>query len=691
MPARSSAAPPVRGEKRGPARGPARRSRVPWPWRLIRWGVPKAIYWGAVAGLWLAIAAGGVVAYYAAKLPSADTWAVPERPPDMTILAADGSVLGHRGVTGGRTLRLEEMSPHIAKAVIAIEDRRFHAHFGFDPVGFTRAMVRNALAGRTVQGGSTLTQQLAKNLFLSHERSLDRKVQELVLAFWLEWHHSKAEILEMYLNRVYFGAGATGVDAAARRYFGKSARHVTLAEAALLAGLLKAPSRYAPTRDPALAKRRARVVVAAMQREGYVAPGPVSLDRLRPGEVAAAVRAGPEQWAADRAARRVTALVSQGALTLAGDVTVETTVDPFLTLAAHSHLEALLDEHGRRRKVGEAALIVMAPDGGVRATIGGRDRGASQFDRVFEARRQPGSAFKPFVWTAAVERGYRPATTVVDEPVTIGRWTPANHDRRHRGAMPLGRALAASVNTVAASLTAEGGVENLRRTARRLGIASPLGRDASLSLGTSEVRLSELTAAYAAFANGGRRAAPYLVTRIRDARGRVLWQRRTSPMPAVLDAATVGAMNAMLSEVVRSGTGRKAALADHAVAGKTGTSQAFRDALFVGHTGHLVGGVWMGNDDNRPMHEVTGGSLPATLWRRVMADAHRGLAPRPLPGEGADEAILPTRVATPTFRPGTARERPSLMARADEALRERVRQAAPAVARRTIVDLILGR
>ena len=674
-----------------PREARARRRRAPWPWRLVRWALPKGLYWGAVAGLWTAVAAGGVIAWYAAQLPSADSWAVPERPPNMAIHAADGSLIAHRGVTGGRSLRLEEMSPHIAQAVIAIEDRRFHAHFGFDPIGFARAMARNALAGRTVQGGSTLTQQLAKNLFLSHERSVARKVQELVLAFWLEWHHSKAEILEMYLNRVYFGAGATGVDAAARRYFGKSARHVTIGEAALLAGLLKAPSRYSPARDPQAATRRARTVVAAMQREGYVAPGPVDLDRMRPGRAVKAMATGPEQWAADRAAREVAALARAGAVRFAGDVVVETTVDPFLTLAAHTHMVSLLNTEGRGRGVGQAALLIMDPDGAVRAAIGGPDRAASQFDRVFEARRQPGSAFKPLVWTAALAGGLRPDTIVVDEPFSAGGWRPRNHDGRHRGAITLTEALARSVNTVAARLAVGTGVAALHRTARGFGIASPLGRDASLALGTSEVTLAELTAAYAAYAAGGTRATPYLVTRIATRAGRTLWSR---PPPARRRAASprvAGDMNAMLAAAVARGTGRRAALDAHPTAGKTGTTQAYRDALFVGYTAHLVGGVWMGNDDNAPMAEVTGGTLPARLWHAVMSEAHRDRAPRPLPGRA--DALLAARgaaVPVPRFRPDRAGSRPGLFARADRALRARVDDAAPAV-RRGIVDLLLGR
>ena len=376
--------------KRAKAASSAKRTRKP---SLLRF----ALYWSAVCGLWGGIAVAGVFAFYAALLPSADTWVVPDRPPNMKILAADGTFLANRGVTGGKELRLSEMAPAIPQAVIAIEDHRFHAHWGFDPIGFARAMVVNLMTGRMRQGGSTLTQQLAKNLFLTAERNIPRKIQELILAFWLEANYSKAEILELYLNRVYFGAGATGVDAAARRYFGKSARDVTIAEAALLAGLLKAPSRYSPAVDPTLAQARAQTVLVAMKREGYRTED--GADATQAGLHAKHFRDGPENYVADMISKEI----AQRLPGTRADIVVETTVDPFMMTAAQQALATALEDNGKANNIGQGALVSLAPDGAVRALIGGRSYAASQFNRATEAERQPGSAFKGFVYLAALE------------------------------------------------------------------------------------------------------------------------------------------------------------------------------------------------------------------------------------------------------------------------------------------------
>ena len=391
--------------------------------------LPKLIYWGSVVGLWGLIAVGGIIAFYAAQLPSAEHWAIPERPPNVRIVAADGSLIANRGLTGGKALRLEEMSPYIPQAVIAIEDRRFHLHFGFDPIGFARAMARNLMQKRLREGASTITQQLAKNLFLTPERSFGRKVQELILAVWLEAKYTKAQILELYLNRVYFGAGATGVDAASRRYFGKPARNVTLSEAALLAGLLKAPSRYSPARNPKLARKRARIVLKAMQREGYVKPGPIDADGVTPGENARHFRSGAGHYIADMVMRRLEALSGK----VTQDIVVKTSVSSYLMTAAQQTITAALDKDGKKRRVGQAALVALAPDGAIRALIGGRDYGKSGFNRAVEAKRQPGSAFKTFVWLAAMENGMSPESIIDDSPVRFGKWHPQNYDKRYRG------------------------------------------------------------------------------------------------------------------------------------------------------------------------------------------------------------------------------------------------------------------
>ncbi|MDD9908232.1 MAG: transglycosylase domain-containing protein [Ahrensia sp.] len=668
--------------------------KTKWPKsRRLRWSL-RGLYWGSVLGLWGLIAIAGIVAFYAAQLPSAKHWVVPERPPNVRILAADGSLLANRGLTGGEALRLEEMSPYIPQAVIAIEDRRFHLHFGFDPIGFTRAMIRNVSDGRLREGGSTITQQLAKNLFLTPERSFGRKVQELILAIWLETKYTKAQILELYLNRVYFGAGATGIDAASRRYFGKPARYVTLPEAALLAGLLKAPSRFSPANNPDLAQRRARVVLQAMQREGYVKPGPVNADAVVPSEHARHFRTGARHYVADLVMKRLEGLAGK----VTQDIIVTTTVSPYLMAAAEQSLKTALDDHGQKRKVSQGALVTLSPDGAIRALIGGRDYGESGFNRAVDAKRQPGSTFKTFVWLTALENGMTPQTMMDDTPVRYGTWQPKNHNDRYFGEVELGHAFAESSNTVSARLTMQLGAERVARTAKRLGIASPLAANASIALGTSEVSLLELTSAHAPFSNGGMRAEPWIIKRVEKLKGRgktKLVYRRTYSQPRhVVEPQHLHAMNMMLSGVIKHGTGRSAQLNGHVAGGKTGTSQNFRDALFVGHSAHMVTGVWFGNDDNSPTRMLTGGSLPAQVWNDFMTSAHRDLPSKPLPGATLLTLMPPQALAIPSRRP----KRETALAALDETqtedqiadLRDRVETVIRDRARRTILDLLTG-
>ena len=653
-----------------------------WLWRFLRFilrPLPRLTYWGVVLGLWAAIGVAGIVGFYASKLPSAENWAIPERPPNLRIVADDNSLIGNRGVTGGKALRLEEMSPYIPQAVIAIEDRRFHAHFGFDPIGFTRAMVRNVSQGRLREGGSTITQQLAKNLFLTPGRTFERKIQELILALWLEAKYSKAEILELYLNRVYFGSGATGVDAASRRYFGKSAKHVSIGEAALIAGLLKAPSRYSPAKNPKLAQQRARIVFAAMQREGYIKQGEININSLKPGEHARYFRSGPEHFITDMVVKQVKKILGN----VEHDVVVETTLSPYMMTAAQAALVSALQTHGKKRKVSQGALVSLAPDGAIRALIGGRDYSRSQFNRATEAKRQPGSAFKTFVWLNAMERGHAPDSVFIDAPVRYGNWSPENYDQRYRGPVSLSEAFSQSLNTISARLTMEAGARNIANTARRLGIKSDLTANASLALGTSEVNLLELTASYTPFANGGLRAAPYLIKRISSASGTILYERKT-PLPIeVVDPKALGMMNAMLRNVVTQGTGKAAKINGHDSGGKTGTSQNFRDALFIGHTAHLVTGVWFGNDDNSSTRKLTGGSLPAETWKNYMQSALHDLPAKSLPGEPVYLSALPQVIATPKFRPDSFGEKTA-------SLKQRVDAASPKNSAKTILDLILG-
>lgn len=599
----------------------------------------STIYWGLVAGIWGAIGLLCVVGYYAAQLPQMSTWAVPERPPNVRIVSVDGALIANRGATGGEAMRLEEMSPYIPMAVIAIEDRRFKLHFGVDPIGLARAMATNAMSGRVAQGGSTLTQQLAKNLFLEPKRTIERKVQEAVLALWLETRFSKDEILELYLNRVYFGAGAYGVDAAARRYFGKSARDVSLGEAALLAGLLKAPSRLAPTRDPVAANDRAQIVLAAMQRSDFITEREAKMALAMPAGKAKRYWSGSQHYVADMVMDELKALIGD----VRSGIVVDTTVDLEMQRRAGKVIADAIATNGAKRNVSEGALVALGPFGAIRAVVGGREYASSQFNRAVDAKRQPGSAFKPIVYLAALEAGRTPDTVRQDAPVRIGKWTPVNYDREFRGPVRLTEALSQSLNTIAAQMVMEVGPRSVVETAHRLGIRSKLQRNASIALGTSEVSLLELASAYAPFANGGYSATPWLIRRVRDGKGKVLYERPSHDAVQVVRDRELGMMNTMLVDVVENGTGKAAGLANWQAAGKTGTTQNSRDALFVGYTAHLVAAIWFGNDDGSPMKNVTGGSMPAKSWASFMKAAHEYVPIATLPGYWpAQTAVVPT-------------------------------------------------
>ncbi len=608
-----------------------RRSTKRQPKRNRRSGmglIGRLFYWGVVLGIWGLIGIAGVIGYTVATMPQIDDWKVPTRPPNVEIVDASGTMIANRGDTGGEEVSLSEMSPFLPEAVVAIEDRRFYHHFGVDPIGLARAMVTNLFARSVVQGGSTLTQQLAKNLFLQPDRTLERKLQEAVLALWLEWRFSKEQILEMYLNRVYLGAGAYGVDAAARRYFGKSAREVNLAEAATIAGLLKAPSRYAPTNSPKLAAERAKVVLAAMAEQGYVSRD----EAARASAVGAPSKPSRNGSAANYVADWVMDLLPGYVARYRTDLVVTTTIDARMQAAAENAIRTTLDKEGVKYKASQGALVAIDNDGAVKALVGGKDYATSQFDRAIEARRQPGSAFKPFVYLTAIEHGFTPDSIVVDEPVSINGWAPKNYENEYLGPVTLTTALARSLNTVAARLTATLGPDNVVQTARRVGIVSQLHDNPSIALGTGEVTPLEITAAYVPFANGGWGIIPYLVEDIRTKDGKVLFHRQGEGTGRVISEVAAGTMNRMLSAVVTNGTGQKAMLSDRPVAGKTGTSQDFRDAWFIGYTNGLTAGVWLGNDDNTPTRKATGGALTALLWNRFMTEATRGLPARPLPG-----------------------------------------------------------
>jgi penicillin-binding protein 1A len=591
----------------------------------------RLLYAAVVTGLWAVIAVAGIVAYYASHLPPIDQLAVPKRPPNVAILASDGSLLANRGETGGRTVALKELPPYLPKAFIAIEDRRFYEHFGIDPVGIGRALVRNVTSRAALQGGSTLTQQLAKNLFLTQERTASRKIQEAILALWLERNYSKAEILELYLNRVYFGSGAYGVEAAAQRYYGKSARNVSLAEAAVLAGLVQAPSRLAPNRNPEAAQNRAELVIAAMNELGFITPGMTKTALGAPAQAVRTNGAGSAHYAADY----VMDVLDDFVGTIENDVVVTTTIDPAMQAAAEKALVDELNTKGLRYNVSQGAVVAMEPDGALKALVGGRNYDASQFNRATAARRQPGSAFKPFVYLSALERGLTPDTVREDAPVTYKGWTPENYSRDYRGAVTLREALALSLNTVAVRLGFEVGPKAVVQTAQRLGIASPLQANPSIALGTSEVTPLELVSAYAAFANGGIGVVPYAITQVRTTGGKVIYRRpAASGLGRVIDAPYVAMMNEMMHQTFVIGTAKKGAIPGWEAAGKTGTTQEFRDAWFVGFTGALVAGVWLGNDEGDPTKRVSGGNLPVEVWESFMTAALKGRQPVPLPGSG---------------------------------------------------------
>lgn len=587
----------------------------------------RLVYWCFVLAIWGGIAAAGLVVYYGAKMPAATTWAIPERAPNIKIVSVDGHLVANRGMSGGEAVSLKQMSPYISEAVIAIEDRRFYSHFGIDPIGLARAMLTNLTGGRFSQGGSTITQQLAKNLFLTPDRTLERKVQEVLLALWLEQKHSKDQILEMYLNRVYFGSGAYGVEAASRRYFGKGARDVSLAEAALLAGLLKAPSRLSPARDPKAAEERSQLVLAAMRDEGMVNGKELAGAMSAPATRAPSYWTGSENYVADTVMEELPDLIGD----VRGDIVVDTTIDLTLQKLAEKSIRRLIDQNGKKLNVSQGALVSIDNSGAVRAMVGGYDYSTSQFDRASEARRQPGSAFKPFVYMAALEDGRTPDSVRNDAPVRIGNWTPANFGGKYYGKVTLATALAKSLNSVAAQLAMEVGPKAVVEAARRMGIDSPLQANTSIALGTSEVTPLELTSAYVPFANGGYRPQVHFIRRITGADGKLLYSFDGGSAPRVVSPQVVGMMNSMMAGTVRSGTATKAAFGWPS-AGKTGTSQNSRDAWFVGYTANLTTGVWFGNDDGAPMKKVTGGALPAQAWHEFMLAAHEGVPVAPLPG-----------------------------------------------------------
>ena len=551
------------------------------------------------------------------------------RPVAFTFIDSQGADVGHRGAVVGERLTLEQMPDYLPAAFIAVEDRRFYSHHGLDVKGLIRATLTNLRAGHTVAGGSTITQQTAKIVFTQQERTYSRKFTELINAAQLENALTKKQILELYLNRLYLGSGAFGVDGAARVYFGKSAKNVTLAEAAMLATLTRAPSVFTPRRDLAAAQARASRVLDQMVDTGAITEEQADAARAKPAVVIDRASMDARNYFLDTAADEAKALVSANGKPQSGDLIVHVTLVPRLQEAARVAVDDVIKTRGLKLKASEAAVVLMQPDGAVAALIGGVDYSGG-FNRATQAKRQPGSAFKPFVYLAAMEAGLTPWDVRDDQPVDINGWTPTNFGGRSYGSLMLTDALAHSVNTIAANLAQEVGVPAIVQAAQRAGIVSPLIANPSLALGTSEVTPIEMATAYSAFANGGYRVYPYLVTRVDTQGGETLYTR-TPPAPQrIIADHVVRDMDTMMFNVIATGTGTGAALTGHEAAGKTGTTQDSKDAWFVGFTTDYVAAVWVGNDDNKPTRGVTGGTLPAAIWKQVMNAAEKGLPAKPI-------------------------------------------------------------
>ncbi|MBV8800556.1 MAG: PBP1A family penicillin-binding protein [Alphaproteobacteria bacterium] len=575
---------------------------------------------------WIFIVGAGFVFHWINELPDVSHLALNAPSRDVTILDRQGQLIARKGLTQGAMIGVHDLPAYVPNAFIAIEDRRFRDHMGLDVIGLVRAALQNMAAGHVVQGGSTLTQQLAKNLFLDPKRTFDRKGQEALLALYLESRYSKDEILTLYLNRVYFGAGTFGIEAASERFFGKSPTELSLKEAAILAGSVKAPAKYNPLSNPQAADARAQTVLRAMADAGFI--------KTNAWKVAAASRPHMVQstgtpnagYFADWVITRIPDYTDK----VDAPIIVQTTFDLRLQREAERAVEAGLAGEGRKLHAHEAALVALAPDGAVRAMVGGRSYGLSPYNRATEAMRQPGSAFKPFVYLTAFERGHHLEDVVNDSPVSFGRWHPANYEGRYEGQITLTRAFAKSSNSVAAQLAVEASPRAVVRTAHRLGITSKLVAVPSIALGSSTVTPLELTAAYTPFANGGEGVVPYAIRGIRTRAGRVLYSRKNAGLGRVMSAGNAAEMAELMVATVTSGTGKAARLEERPSAGKTGTTQDFRDAWFVGFTSDYVCGVWIGNDNNAPMVHATGGTLPARMFKAFMENAERGNPVEPL-------------------------------------------------------------
>ncbi len=577
-----------------------------------------ALRWGVVGALWGALILTMILAWYAQDLPKITESMIFERRPTITIKDNRGEIVDRYGDIKGESVTVEDLPPHVIYAVLATEDRRFYSHPGLDIVGIGRAFVINIVKGRFAQGGSTITQQLAKNLFLSRERTLKRKIQEAMLAIWLEQKLTKDEILSAYLNRVYLGAGAYGIDAAARVYFGKSAATLTLREAAMLAGLLKAPSRYSPAANPEASTMRTQTVLQAMVDAGFIEQSDLDkLDSLPPSPRRKPSSGNTYRYYSDYIVEQIEGLIG----TVEQDLIVETTLDMDIQREAEEAITKALLRYGGERKVEQGAAVVMSLEGAVVALVGGRDYGMSEFNRATDALRPPGSSFKPVVYLAALEQGWQIDDLIVDEPIEEGRYRPANYGHEYFGEVTLYEALTRSLNTVAVNLMREVRPVEAIGMAQRLGITADLEPDLSLALGSSGVPVLQMATAYATIGRGGLAVDPFAIIKITDADGNLLYERpKTYKARQVVARKNIYDLTTMMQSVIENGTGVGARI-PYLAAGKTGTSQDFRDAWFIGFTNRYTAAVWFGNDDNSPTKRVTGGLVPAGVWREIMMRA----------------------------------------------------------------------
>lgn len=619
-----------------------------------------------------------VLAQPAFRLTAAGDWL---KKTDLAVTFDDryGVEVGRRGILHDDAVTLDQYPDYVVQAVLSTEDRRFFEHWGVDPIGLLRALTVNARSSGVVQGGSTLTQQLAKNLFLSNERTVTRKINEAFLSFWLESHLTKKQILQLYLDRAYMGGGTFGIQAAAQFYFGRSVRDVTLAQAAMLAGLFKAPTKYAPHVNLPAARARANDVLNNMVAAGYLQENQVADARRHPASpVDRGSAATSPDWYLDWAFNEVKALSDAGKLGPDRVFTVRLALDTSLQKQAEATIETMLRESGPSYHAKQAATVILEPLGAVRAIVGGRDYGASQFNRAIEAQRQPGSSFKPYVYLTALMSGkFTPTTRVVDRPTCIRNWCPKNYGDKYGGAMPLWNALAHSINSVAVQLSIAVGDGDAKRgralitaTAHRLGVTAPLPDTQSLPLGADEVSVMDQATGYGAFANGGKRIKPYAALEIYNSHGDLIYSHdRDGEKPQqVIDPRYIDELVSMMTQVVLQGTGRRAALDGITVAGKTGTTNDYKDAWFCGYTGNFVGIVWYGNDDDQPMEKMTGGSLPAMTWHDIMAYAHSGVDLKPLPGIPLQSEQAPVVQLTTPEGEAAPRRREQLSKKSSEAL-----------------------